>query len=85
LIGLYPQQFFELHAIAGSLFLFPVACFASYFNEELPKAYQTIITMDENGPFGTGFLAFMILIVFMVFKALRPVMIYKVVYEKPIE
>jgi hypothetical protein len=36
LVGLYLEQFYELHLIAGALVLFPFACFASYFNSELP-------------------------------------------------
>jgi len=41
--------------------------------------------MDESGPFGTGVLAFLIVICFMIFKALRPYTMYKIVYEKSME
>ena len=52
LIGIDLSSTYEMHAIAGALMLFPISCFCSYFNGEVPAAYEALVDQKIDGPFG---------------------------------
>jgi len=80
LIGISEECTFELYGIGGALSLFPIACFFSLMNEEIPGAFDALVRNEVIGPFGQGTTGFIVLSVFSLLFALRPYFIHKMIF-----
>lgn len=80
-VGINLETTLELHAVAGSLALFPISCFCSYFNYEVPEAYEKLVGKEIDGPFGDGYIPFIIAMIFSVLYGCRPFFLNNMVYR----
>jgi len=79
LIGISDESTFELHAIGGSLSLFPIAYLCSFFNNEVPQAFDLLVSNNTNAVFG-GYAPIIVCAVFSLLFALRPYFLHKLVF-----